>query len=220
MVVWTLVIPCSSLALPRIDEVSWLDFSQCRGPVTPRVTSYGPECFQVHHHLHHHDHLDQLQTPVTSSWKAGQRLAHLAGSTRISTSKPRVGIRRGGLNISLLNFAADSGKMDILAIRHLIFDFFHVLKIMARLSNYKGHLNFQSNFEEMSKHLSSIKRVDPQMQKNLVMFLVGCFCFGRCVPFQIQAGRVLGIKCQLSSNDLSSKRNFKNIFRLHPRFAC
>ena len=43
LVVWTLVIPCSSLALPRIDEVSWLDFSQCRGPVTPRVTSYGPE---------------------------------------------------------------------------------------------------------------------------------------------------------------------------------
>ena len=94
LVVWTLVIPCSSLALPRIDQVSWLDFSQCRGPVTPRVTSYGPECFQVHHHLHHHDHLDQLQTPVTSSWKAGQRLAHLAGSTRISTSKPRVGIRK------------------------------------------------------------------------------------------------------------------------------
>ena len=97
--------------------------------------------------------------------------------------------------------------MDIWAIRHLIFDFFHVLKIMARLSNYKGHLNFQSNFEEMSKHLSSIKRVDPQMQKNLVMFLVGCFCFGRCVPFHIQAGRVLGIKCQLSSDDLSCKRN-------------
>ena len=34
-------LPCA--ALPRIDEVSWLDFSQCRGPVTPRVTSYGPE---------------------------------------------------------------------------------------------------------------------------------------------------------------------------------
>ena len=55
VVVWMLVIPCSSLALPRIDEVSWLDFSQCRGPVTPRVTSYGPECLQVHHLLHHNE---------------------------------------------------------------------------------------------------------------------------------------------------------------------
>merc|ERR1712223_597730 len=61
-----------------------------------RVTSYGPECLQVHQLLLlHHEELDQLRPPVTSSWKAGQRLAHLAGSTRISTSKPRVGIRRG-----------------------------------------------------------------------------------------------------------------------------
>ena len=57
VVVWTLVIPCSSLALPRIDEVSWLDFSQCRGPVTPRVTSYEPKCLQVHQLLRH-DQLD------------------------------------------------------------------------------------------------------------------------------------------------------------------
>ena len=94
VVVVVVVIPCSSLALPRIDEVSWLDFSQCRGPVTPRVTSYGPECLQVHQLLHHHDQLDQVRTPATSSWKAGQRLTHLAGPTRISTSKPRVGIKK------------------------------------------------------------------------------------------------------------------------------
>ena len=78
---------------------------------------------------------------------------------------------------------------------------------MVRPLNYKGLLSFQSNFEEMSKHPSSINRRGPKKQKNLVMFLVGCFCFGRCVPFHIQAGRVLGIKCQLSSDDLSCKRN-------------
>ena len=57
VVVVVVVIPCSSLVLPPIDEVSWLDFSQRRGPVTPRVTSYEPKCLQVHQLLRH-DQLD------------------------------------------------------------------------------------------------------------------------------------------------------------------
>ena len=60
---------------------------------------------------------------------------------------------------------------------------------MARLSNYKGPLTFQSNFEEMWKHPSSINRVDPKMQKNLVVFLgLVVSALAGALPFKFKLG--------------------------------
>ena len=91
---------------------------------------------------------------------------------------------------------------------------------MARLSNYKGPLTFQSNFEEMSKHPSSINRVDPKMQKNLVVFLgLVVSALAGALPFKFKLGGSLASNVN-SPAMICHARETKNIFRLHPRFAC
>ena len=91
---------------------------------------------------------------------------------------------------------------------------------MERLSNYKGLLTLQSNFEEMSKHLSSIKRVDPKMQKNQVMFLrLVVSALTGALPFNVKLGGSLASNVN-SPAMICHARETKNIFRLHPHFAC
>ena len=89
---------------------------------------------------------------------------------------------------------------------------------MVRPLNYKGLLTFQSNFEEMSKHPSSINRGGPKMQKNLVMFLgLVVSALAGALPFKFKLGGSLASNVN-SQAMICHARETKNIFRLC--FAC